>query len=106
METNSFETALFAAEIGDQAPTIDLHGHTVDLALSRLDSFLHHELLQGTDAIKIIHGRGGGWLREAVLKYLREQQQAGLVGAFREATDPRQNGAVTLAALTRIRSNR
>ena len=97
-----YETLVFAAEIGD-APTIDLHGLTVDLAKHQLDEFIHHELMLGTDVIKIVHGRGGGRLRESVGRQLNELKQKGLVAYFRGAQNPGLQNAVTFAALRRIK---
>lgn len=96
--TDPYESALFAAELG-AAPEIDLHGETVDSALARVDAFLDHEFYAGTEAVKIIHGRGGGALRQAVRDYLKKQTH--LVAAFRDAQSPGQLGGVTLVALSR-----
>ena len=98
-----FEVALFAAEIGD-VPTIDLHGNTVTHALARVDEFIHHELMQGSESVKIIHGRGGGWLRDAIQKYLAKLQQQGLVALYRGSTIPPEQNAVMLVALHRIKA--
>jgi len=103
LSEQEYETRVFAAEIGD-APTVDLHGLTVDLAMHRLDEFIHHELMLGTDVIKIIHGRGGGWLRESVQRQLNELKQKGLVAYFRGAQNPALHNAVTFAALHRIKT--
>lgn len=90
---------MLAAEIGE-APEIDLHGDSVDLALSRLDTFVHQELMRGSEAVKIIHGRGTGKLRDAVLAWLRKNPN--LVAAFRDASAPGQQGGMTVAALHRL----
>jgi DNA mismatch repair protein MutS2 len=100
VHNNPFESAMFAAELGD-APEIDLHGEDIDTAMVQLDQFINHEFIAGTEAIKIIHGRGEGRLREAIHKYLRKQTE--LVAAFRDSQNPGQQGAVTLAALQRMK---
>ncbi len=92
------EAAIFAAELG-HVPTIDLHGQTPDQAISLLDAFLNHECLQGTEAVKIIHGRGSGKLRTAVLAFLKEHPLAHLV---KDASHVGQQGGVTYVALEKI----
>lgn len=97
-----FETAIFSAELGE-CPSIDLHGLDVNLALDGLDRFLHHELMQGADVIKIIHGRGEQILHRKVHEWLERQKQADLVALFRDSQDPKQMNAVTFAALHRLK---
>ncbi len=90
--------AIFAAELGD-APEIDLHGMDVPLAVSQLDQYINHEFVAGSEAVKIIHGRGTGKLRDAIHAYLKKQTE--LVAAFRDSRSPGQQGGVTIAALHR-----
>lgn len=98
--SDQFESAIFAAELGE-APEIDLHGETVDVALSLLDAFINHEFVTGTEVVKIIHGRGSGKLRAAIHDYLKEQTE--LVAYFRDAQSPAQQGGATYAALHRAK---
>jgi DNA mismatch repair protein MutS2 len=100
VQNNSFESALFAAELG-VAPEIDLHGEDIDTAQVRLDQFINHEFVAGTEAVKIIHGRGEGRLRDAIHAYLRKQKE--LVALFRDSAAPGQQGGVTIAALHRVK---
>ncbi len=101
METTSpYEAAIFAAEIGEAA-SIDLHEESVNLALDRLETFLHHELMSGTEVIKIIHGRGTGTLRRAIHTWL--QTQTSLIPYFRDAETSHGAGGGTYAALYRIK---
>lgn len=93
------EAAMFAAEIGE-APQIDLHGESADAALSQLDAFIHHELMRGSEAVKIIHGRGTGTLRAAILAWL--QRHPTLIAAHRDASSPAQQGGMTVVALHRL----
>jgi DNA mismatch repair protein MutS2 len=51
--------------------SIDLHGMTVEEALSAVDAFLNEAMLASLDEIRIIHGRTGGRLRRAVHERLR-----------------------------------
>ncbi len=54
------------------ARSIDLHGKTVDDALDALEVFVNDALLDGSDEVRVIHGRGGGRIRAAVHRYLRK----------------------------------
>jgi DNA-nicking Smr family endonuclease len=47
-------------------PTLDLHGLRLRDALQRTDSFLRREQAQGTTAVRIITGHGGGVLKQAI----------------------------------------
>jgi dsDNA-specific endonuclease/ATPase MutS2 len=91
------EAAIFAAELGD-AEKIDLHGLSIENATRELDSFLHHEFMNGTEVVKIIHGRGEQKLQNAVMKMLRNHA---VVEYFRGSNSPTQINAVTYAALSR-----
>jgi DNA mismatch repair protein MutS2 len=95
-----FESAIFSAELG-VAPEIDLHGEDIDSALAQLDQFINHEFIAGSETVKIIHGRGEGRLRDAIRTYLRKQKE--LVALFRDSQNPAQQGAVTIAALHRMK---
>jgi len=97
-----FESAIFAAELGE-APEIDLHGETVDAALHDLDRFLHQELMRGSEVIRIIHGRGNQILHKAIHVWLEKQKKLDLVSYFRDAQNPREQNAVTYAALPRLK---
>lgn len=94
-ETNPYETAMFAAEIGG-APTVDLHEFTTQEAVLALDRFINHEFLEGSESVKIIHGRGTGKLRAMIQDFLGKHE---LVAAFRDSHAPNQIGGVTIAAL-------
>ncbi len=91
------ESAIFAAELGD-AVKIDLHGLSVEDATRELDSFLHHEFMNGTEVVKIIHGRGEQKLQKAVMKSLHDNK---IVEYFRGSNSPTQMNAVTYAVLSR-----
>ena len=47
-------------------PTLDLHGLRLREALQRTDAFLRREQAQGTVAVRIITGHGGGVLKQAI----------------------------------------
>jgi DNA mismatch repair protein MutS2 len=73
--------------------SIDLHGKTVDEAIDALDSFINDALLAAHAEVRIIHGRSGGRLKDAVHQRLRALPP---VRSFR--LDPRNPG-VTIVTL-------
>ena len=72
---------------------IDLHGLTVAEAIDALDAFLNDALLAGLPEVRVVHGRSGGKIRDAVHQRLRA---IAAVRAFR--IDPR-NAGVTIVSL-------
>ena len=99
-DQNQAELAIYAAELGGEAPMMDLHGMDKNQALQVIDSFLNHEFANGKrrdiKAIKIVHGRGEGKLREAIIKHLKTLK---FVERFRNSEDLRQADAVIWVAL-------
>lgn len=75
------------------AASLDLHGLTADAALAALDAFLNDALLASLAEGRIIHGRSGGRIREAVHRRLRE-----LPPVRSYLVDPR-NAGVTIVTL-------
>lgn len=96
-----FEPMAFAAELNQETPRVDLHGMRADMAVHTLDAAINHEFIVGTDAIRIIHGRGDGILRRAVQDHLQTQTQ--LVAYFRDSTAPGEHGGATIAVLHKRR---
>jgi len=94
------ESALFAADLGDQAHELDLHGLSPEQALDELRAFVNHEFTDPPrleiKVVKIIHGRGTGRLQRQVEEYLASEP---VVLRFRGSQAPGQANAVTLAAL-------
>ena len=72
--------------------SLDLHGRTVHEAAEEVQAFLNGAILDGEETIRIIHGRSGGRLKNAVHAQLR----ATPVQSFR--LDPRNPG-VTIVVL-------
>lgn len=72
---------------------VDLHGLTVEQALDRVQQALSEALLADIGELRLIHGRGGGRIRAALHRHLRETQG---VRSFR--IDPRNEG-VTIVSL-------
>lgn len=71
--------------------SLDLHGKTVIEAIDVLDAFLNDALLDGVDAVCVIHGRSGGTLKAAVHRRLA---QLPTVRAFR--VDPKNPGVTVV----------
>lgn len=88
---------LWAAEEGD-VPALDLHGMRGVEARHVLESFLHHQYLQGERVVRIVHGRGDGILRQEVHSILFHID---FVDQFQDATHPALAGAVTVALFCR-----
>jgi DNA mismatch repair protein MutS2 len=73
--------------------SIDLHGKTVEQALEALETFMNDALLASLEEVRIIHGRSGRRIRDAVHQRLRALPP---VRSFR--LDPRNPG-VTIVVL-------
>ncbi len=86
------EALLFLAEAGGDVPETDLHGLYADQALEAAERLLHASFTRRERAIRIIHGKGEGRLRETLHRALRAHP---LVLRFRETAD----GGATLVAL-------
>ena len=96
----SHEIELFTAEIGD-VPTLDLHEMSVDIAIHELETFIDRAFVRRDEAVKIIHGRGSGKMRDAVHAWLKKHPT--YIGAYRDAHTHGQIGGVTVVALNAIR---
>lgn len=54
-----------------QIPSLDLHGAVVDDVFDLMDRFLRREEANGSDRVRIIHGKGTGKVKEKALEYCR-----------------------------------
>jgi DNA mismatch repair protein MutS2 len=52
--------------------TLSLRGDTVDEALDKLDKYLDDALLAGLEEVIILHGKGTGALKNAVIEFLKD----------------------------------
>ncbi|MFQ5598049.1 MAG: Smr/MutS family protein [Nitrospiria bacterium] len=52
-------------------PKIDLHGFKVEEGLEHLERFLDQAMLKDEGEVSVIHGHGGGLLKNAVRNYLK-----------------------------------
>lgn len=86
------EDRLFLAETGGQVPEVDLHGLRADEALDAAERLLQSAFVAGAPAVRLVHGKGEGRLRDALGRFLRAHP---LVARFRETL----SGGATLVAL-------
>ena len=88
------------ASVNTDAPAIsaelNLIGQRVDDALEESDKFLDRALLEGKEAVRIIHGFGTGTLRKAVREYLRKHPA---VKSWRPGADNEGGDGATIAVL-------
>jgi DNA mismatch repair protein MutS2 len=89
-----------AASSGDVAVQIaaelNLIGQRVDEALDESDRFLDRALLEGKQAVRIIHGFGTGALRKAVREHLRKHPA---VRSWRPGAENEGGDGATIAVL-------
>lgn len=74
--------------------SLDLHGHTVDEALAKVDSFVDRAIVAGLPYVRIIHGHGSGALRSAIREHLQAHPY---VRACRPGSPNEGGNAVTMA---------
>lgn len=72
---------------------IDLHGMTVEEALTRAEAALNEAILNDVAQLRFIHGRSGGRIRTALHRRLRQ-----ITSVQRFLLDPRNDG-VTIVEL-------
>jgi len=61
-------------------PELDLHALTVDEALPVIHEYLNEAFMAGMKEVRIVHGKGTGILRQAVMRELKRHP---LVKSFR-----------------------
>jgi DNA mismatch repair protein MutS2 len=75
---------------------INLIGHRVDEALSRLEPFLNHASMAELREVTVIHGIGKGLLSRAVHEHLTDHP---LIRKFRQGTQEEGGAAVTVVTM-------
>jgi DNA-nicking Smr family endonuclease len=78
---NNNEAKIFAAQLRDDLPAIDLHGLYPSEALVKLELFIYDQFQLKQEVVKIIYGGGTGILHQKVIQYL---QNHSLVGTLLE----------------------
>ena len=79
---------------GPAYTTLDVHGLTVDQALDAIDAALSEALLRDADELRVIHGRRGSRIRDALHRHVR-----GLSAVRTARLDP-ANAGVTIIVLS------
>lgn len=69
---NNNNLKFYAAQLGAEIPTLDLHGFYPSDAMDRLDIFIYQCIEKNADSARVIYGGGTGRLREAVLEKIKE----------------------------------
>jgi len=64
-------------------PELDLHALTVDEALPVIHEYLNDAFMAGMKEVRIVHGKGTGILRQAVMRELKRHP---LVKSFRRGS--------------------
>ena len=64
----------------DINPELDLHAMTVDEAIPLVQEYLNDAFMAGLKEVRIVHGKGTGVLRQAVMRELKKHP---LVKSFR-----------------------
>jgi DNA mismatch repair protein MutS2 len=80
----------------DVSAELNLIGHRVDEALDESDRFLDRSLLEGRQAVRIIHGFGTGRLRSALRDHLRKHPA---VKSWRAGDEKEGGDGATIAVL-------
>jgi DNA mismatch repair protein MutS2 len=83
-------------ELFNTAQQLDLHGHTKDEALPKLEKFISDALLNNFESVMIMHGIGTGALRSFILEWLSKCKE---VASFREALPAEGGKGITIAVL-------
>jgi DNA mismatch repair protein MutS2 len=78
------------------AAELNLIGQRVDDAIDESDKFLDRALLEGKQAVRIIHGFGTGTLRKAIREHLRKHPA---VRSFRAGADNEGGDGATVVEL-------
>src|SRR4030095_7987008 len=78
------------------AAELNLIGQRVDDALDESDRFLDRALLEGKQAVRIIHGFGTGTLRKAIREHLRKHPA---VKSWRPGAENEGGDGATIAVL-------
>ena len=64
----------------DISPELDLHAMTVDEAIPLVQEYLNDAFMAGLKEVRVVHGKGTGILRQAVMRELKKHP---LVKSFR-----------------------
>ena len=80
---------------------LDIRGKRADEAITIISGFLDNAILFGTPAVRIIHGKGDGILREVLRNELRSYKE---VGSFGDEHADRGGAGITVVQLAQSNS--
>ena len=80
----------------DFSPSLDLRGKRVEEVLPILDDFLYNAIMFNQNHLRIVHGKGGGVLREMVRNHLRQFKE---IKSYSDEHADRGGPGVTLIEL-------
>ncbi len=86
----------YASGDSEREEELNVIGHRVDPALSRVERFLNDAALSGLSQLKIIHGIGAGILSRAIRDYVKDHP---LVQSSRRGNEEEGGEAVTIVFL-------
>ncbi len=75
---------------------LDIRGKRADIAISELENYLDKALLNSTDIVEVVHGKGTGALRKSVHDYLRTSP---IIAHYERANEDQGGDGMTLAYL-------
>lgn len=84
------------ADTGSVGASLDLRGVNVDDGIMAVDRYLDRAILSGFHQVTIIHGKGTGVLRRAIVDYLREHSR---VRSARPGVEGEGGSGVTVVEL-------
>ena len=96
-QKKDWDLKVMNAELGGNAPCLDLHGRTQMEAETLIDQFLSREFYAGTEVVKIEHGRGTGAMQKLAE---REVSAHPLVLFWRKSESPRELGSAIYCVLS------
>ncbi|HEX7706753.1 MAG TPA: Smr/MutS family protein [Thermoanaerobaculia bacterium] len=94
--SSSRHTTASPSDVAPISAELNLIGQRVDDALEECDRFLDRALLEGKQAVRLIHGFGTGTLRKAVRDYLRKHPA---VKSWRPGAENEGGDGATVAVL-------
>ncbi len=96
MKRHSKTTCRMTRNSADLAYQLDLHGHTTEEALPKLEKLVSDAILKDLDKVGIMHGVGTGVLKKFVREWLRSSRD---IASFRDATAEEGGKGITVATL-------
>jgi DNA mismatch repair protein MutS2 len=85
-EKERMAPAATSADAPGRPGRVDLHGLTVEAAMTRVTDEIEQAIVRGADRVEVIHGKGSGRIRHALHRHLASMA---VVSAFKlDAANP------------------